>query len=75
MLNTMFTPSRTFGAWAAAVTLIVAAGLAMGSSLSTTVFVLALSTTPGIVIALLAHCAPSPSVAQIPDAVTRDGRS
>jgi hypothetical protein len=76
MLNTVFTPPRVIGGWAAAVALIVAASMAMGANLSTTVFALALCTTPGIVIALLAHSAPSPSVAQILYAVeTKNGRS
>jgi len=75
MLNTVFTPSRIIVGLAAGTALIVAAGLAVGASLSTAIFVLALFTTPGIVMALLAHSAPSPSVAQILYAVTKDGRS
>ena len=76
MLNTVLTPSRVVAGWATAVALVLAASLAMGANLSTTVFVLALSMTPGIVMALLAHSAPSPSVAQILNAVeTKDARS
>lgn len=74
MLNTVLTPSRLIGVWAAGVALIVAVSVAMGASLSTAIFMLALSTTPGVVIVLLAHSAPSPSVAQILYAVTKDGR-
>ena len=76
MLSTVFTPSRVIGVWAAAIALIVAASMAMGANLSTTVFVLALCMTPGVVIAALAYSAPSPSVAQILYAVeTKEGRS
>ena len=74
-MNTAFTPSRIIVALAASTALIVAACLAIGASLSTTIVVLAVFTTPGIVIALLGHSAPSPSVAQILYAVTKDGRS
>ena len=75
MLNTIFTRSRIIVGLAAGAALIVAASLAMGARLSTTIFVLALSTTPGVVIALLARSAPAPSVAQILYTVTKDSRS
>jgi hypothetical protein len=75
MLNTIFTRSRIIVGLAAGAALIVAASLAMGARLSTTIFVLALSMTPGVVIALLAHSAPAPSVAQILYTVTKDSRS
>lgn len=75
MMNMVFTSSRLIGGWATAAALLVAASIAMGANLSTTAFVLALCTTPGIVIAVLARSAPSPSVAQILYAVeTKDGR-
>jgi hypothetical protein len=75
-LNTVFTSPRLIGGWASAVALIVAASMAMGASLSTTAFVLALCITAGIVMVRLAHNAPSPTVAQILHAVdAKDGRS
>jgi hypothetical protein len=73
MLSTVFTSPRLIGGWAAAGALIVAASMAMGAKLSTTAWVLVLCITPGIVMALLAHSAPSPSVAQILHAVDTKG--
>jgi len=75
MFSTVFTPSRVIAGWAAAVALIIAVSNAMGASLSTMVFMLVLCATPGIVIALLAHSAPSPSVAQILHAAEKNDRS
>jgi hypothetical protein len=76
MMNTLFTPSRLIGGCAAAGTLVVAASMAMGASLSTSAFVLVLCMTPAIVMALLANNAPAPSVAQILYTVEKEhGRS
>jgi hypothetical protein len=75
MLNTPFTPSRILVGLAAGSALIVAACVAIGASLSTTILVVAMATTPAVVIALLARGAPSPSVAQILHDVTTEGRS
>ena len=74
MLKTVSTSSRIIGGWAVAVVLIVAASIARGAGLWTTAFVLALCTAPGVVVALLAHGAPSPTVAQILHAVEKDRR-
>ena len=76
MVNTGFRFSWRIGSWLAAVALIVAASMAMGANLSTTALLLALGIAPAIVIALLAHGTPSPSVAQILHSVeSKDGRS
>ena len=75
MFNTASTTLHIGAGVAAGSALTLAASLAMGASLSTTIFLLALSTTPGVVMALLALSAPPPSVAQILYAVNRDGRS
>jgi hypothetical protein len=56
--------------------MIVTASVAMGANRSTTAVLLALSLAPAIVIALLAHREPSPSVADILHPVeTNDERS
>jgi hypothetical protein len=65
MLNAAFTSSWVVGAWLAALTLIVAASTAMGAKLSTTAVLFALGIAPAVVIALLAHSQPAPSVAEI----------
>lgn len=75
MLNTVFRSSWLIGGWVAAVAIIVAASMAMRMNLSTTALLLALGVAPGIVVALLAHSAPSVSVAEILYSVeTKDGR-
>ena len=75
MLNVAVRSSWLIGAWVAALAIIVAASTAMGAHLSTTAILLALAIAPAIVIALLAHGEPSPSVAQILYAAeTKDGR-
>ena len=76
MVNTAFRSSWLIVAWLLAVTMSVAASMTMGASLSTTAVLLALGIAPVIVIVLLAHSEPSPSVAQMlrsDDA--KDGRS
>ena len=76
MLNTAFASAWIIGGWTAAVALVVAGSMAIRANPSTTVFMLALCITPAIVMVLLAHGAPSPSVAQILHAVdTKGGRS
>lgn len=77
MLNRAFKSSWLIvGPWIAALTLTVAASTAMGANLSTTALLLALGIAPAVVITLLAHHEPSPSVAQILYAVeTTDRRS
>ena len=75
MVNAAFSSSWLIGAWITAVAIIVAASMAMGANLSTTALLLALGIAPAIVIALLAHSEPSPSVADILHPVeTKDGR-
>ena len=65
MLNRAFKPSWLVGGWVAAVATIVAASIAMAANVSTTALLLAIGIVPGVVMALLAHGRPSPSVAQI----------
>ncbi len=74
MLNVAFRSPWLIGAWFAAVALIVAASMAMGANLSTTALLIALGIAPAIVVALLAHGEPAPSVAQILYSVEKDGR-
>ena len=74
MLKMTFRSAWLIGPWFGAVALIVAASMAIGASLSTTTLLLALGVAPAVVIALLAHHEPSPSVAQILYSVERDGR-
>lgn len=75
MSNASFRSSSLFGAWFVALAIIVAASITMGANISTTALLLALGVAPAIVIALLAHGEPSPSVAQILYSVeTKDGR-
>ena len=76
MLNRAFRPSWLVGGWVAAVATIVAASIAMAANVSTTALLLAIGIVPGVVMALLAHGTPSPSVAQILYSVeTKDGQS
>ena len=76
MVNTAFRSSWLIVAWLLAVTMVVGVSMAMGASLSTTAVVLALGIAPVIIIALLAHPEPSPSVAQmLRSGETKDGRS
>lgn len=76
MLNASFRSSLLIGAWVVAVAMILGASMTMGSNLSTTALLLALAVAPAIVIALLAHGQPSPSVADILHPIeTKDGRS
>ena len=59
-----------------AAAIIMVASVAMGASISTTMLLVALGAAPGVVVALLAKDAASPSVAQILHSVqTKDGRS
>lgn len=76
MVNTAFRSSWLIVAWLLAVTMIVAASMAMSANLSTTAVLLALGIAPVIVIALLAHSEPAPSVAQmLRSGETKDGQS
>jgi hypothetical protein len=76
MVNAALRSSWLIVAWLVAVTMIVAASMVMGANLSTTAVLLALGIAPAIVIALLAHSEPSPSVAQLlRSGDTKDGRS
>ena len=76
MVNAPFRSSWLLVAWLLAVMMIVAASMAMGANLSTTAVLLALGIAPVIVIVLLAHSEPSPSVAQmLRPGDTKDGRS
>lgn len=76
MMAKTIVASRVVGGWIAAVAIITVATVTMGANLSTTVLLVALGIAPGIVVALLADSAPSPTVAQILHAVeTKDGRS
>jgi hypothetical protein len=75
MMNVAFRSSSLIAAWVAALGIIVAASLTMGANHSTTALLLALGVAPALVIALLAHGQPSPSVAQILYSVeTNEGR-
>ena len=76
MVNATFRSSWLIGAWLVTVTMMVVASTAMGAKLSTTAVLLALGIAPAVVIALLAHREPSPSVADILHTVeTKDRRS
>ena len=76
MVNTHFTSSWVIGGWIAAVAIIIVASVAMSANPSTTALLAALGVAPGIVAALLAAGAPSPTVAQmLHSAETKDGRS
>jgi hypothetical protein len=76
MVNTIFTSSWLIGGWIAAVAIIAVASVAMSANFSTTALLVALSIAPGIVVGLLAHGAPSPTVAQVLHPVeAKDGRS
>lgn len=76
MVKTIFNPSWVIGGWIVMVAIITVATVAMGAKLSTTALLVALGIAPGIVVALLAHGAPSPTVAQMLHSVeTKDGRS
>ena len=76
MVNTAFRSSWLIVAWLLAVTMVVGVSMVMGARLSTTAVVLALGIAPVVVIALLAHPEPSPSVAQmLRSGETKDGRS
>ena len=76
MVNAALRSPWLIAAWLLAVTMIVAASIAMGASLSTTAVLLALGIAPVIVIALLVHPEPSPSVAQmLRSGEKKDGRS
>ena len=76
MVNTIFTSSWLIGGWIAAVAFIAVASVAMSANFSTTALLVALSIAPGIVVGLLAHGAPSPTVAQVLHPVeAKDGRS
>ena len=74
MLNKGFRVSWLTGGWMAVVAIIVAMSMAMGAKISTTALLLALGVAPGIVIALLAQSAPSPSVADILHSVEKNDR-
>jgi hypothetical protein len=74
MLKAGFRSSWLIAAWVATMVIIVGASVAMGAHLSTTVLVLALSVAPAIVIALLAHGQPSPSVGAILHSVEMNDR-
>jgi hypothetical protein len=76
MSNTALRSSWLIVGWIAAVAMIMVASTATGANLSTTALLVALGIAPGVVVALLAHRAPSPSVAQIlHSAAAKDGRS
>ena len=75
MLNRAFRPPWLVTGWVTVVAIIVAASIAMAANLSTTALLLAVGIAPGVVMVLLAHGAPSPSVAKILYSVeTKDGR-
>ena len=74
-MNTAFRSSLIVGSMVT-LAVIVAVSMAMDASLSTTALLLALGLAPAIVMALMAHGAPAPSVAQILHAVeAKGGRS
>ena len=76
MLNTVVGVPWLLGGWAAVVAIIAVASVAMSANFSTTALLVALSIAPGIVVGLLAHGAPSPTVAQVLHPVeAKDGRS
>jgi hypothetical protein len=76
MSNTALRSSWLIVGWIAAVAMIMVASTATGANLSTTALLVALGIAPGVVVALLAYRAPSPSVAQIlHSAEAKDGRS
>ena len=75
MLNSAIRPSWVIGAWVATLAIIVAASVAVGANLSTTALLLAVGVAPAVVVALLAHGQPAPTVGQIIHSVeTKDGR-
>ena len=65
MSTTRFLSSSLVAAWGVSVMIIVAASVAIGAHLSTTAVLLVLGIAPAIVVAMLAHGQPSPTVAQI----------
>ena len=76
MSNTRLRSSSLITAWGVSVMLIVAGSVAVGAHLSTTAILLVLGIAPAIVVAMLAHGQPSPSVAQILNSVeAKDDRS
>jgi hypothetical protein len=64
MLSNIST-SVLFGGWAALVALVIGTSISVGANVSTVVLLFALGVAPGIVMFLLAHKAPSKSVAEI----------
>ena len=63
-LNTLLTSPSVIGTCSATL-LLTAAGVTLGATLSTTLILIALAAALGVVIAVLGHSAPSPSVVQI----------
>jgi hypothetical protein len=76
MLNGVSRSSLLFGGWITILTAVATVSIAMSAAPSTTMLLVALGVTPGVVIALLKGGAASPTVAEILHAVhTKDGRS
>ena len=71
MLNN-FRRLAFLGGWAGLLAIIVTACTVMGANLWTTALLVALGVAPGIVMIMLAYSAPSPSVAEILYAATKD---
>jgi hypothetical protein len=76
MVSIALRSSLVIGGWILGVAIILVVSMAMGANLSTAALLVALGVAPGLVVALLAEGAPSPTVAQILHSVeTKDGRS
>jgi hypothetical protein len=68
--------SGVLAGWIASLAIIVAVSLAMGANMSTIALLLGVGVAPAVVTTLLAHGAPSPSVAEILHSVeTKGGQS
>jgi uncharacterized membrane protein YdjX (TVP38/TMEM64 family) len=73
MVNTDF-KTWLIGSWVAIIVSVVAVSVAMSANISTTLLLLALGVTPGVVMAILGDGASSPTVAEILHNDARDAR-
>lgn len=75
MVNTFSRTGLLGGIWLAVVGVIVASSIAMGATMSTSAFLLALCMIPLGVMLVIGLGAPPPTVAELLYATEKDGRS
>jgi hypothetical protein len=74
MVNNAARTSLLFGGWIAMLSALAAACIATSAAPSTTLLLVAIGVTPGVVMALLKRGEPSPTVAEILHPVHAHGR-